>query len=90
MCLALGACFLLSDILELSHREFSLGWSYYLVLWGYLACCIGAGLLLLSGVVIGRWFVTALAVLLAICAVPSDDLATGTLGSILKQAALKK
>jgi hypothetical protein len=69
MWLALGACFLLSDVLELSRQEFSLGWSYYVVMWGYLACCIGAGLLLLSGVAVGKWFVTALAVLLATYAV---------------------
>ena len=66
--LTLGALFLFWDAIELPHREFSLGWSYYITLWGYLGLCVLAGSLLLTGHIIGKWFVTALAVLLAIYA----------------------
>jgi len=69
MWLALGLVFLLTDIAELRDREFGLGFSYYFVVWGYLALCILGGALLLGGASLGKWLITSLAVLLVLYAV---------------------
>lgn len=66
--LVFGAWFLGADLVELLHGATSLSWSYYLTSWSYLALCLLAGALLLSGHTIGKWLVTALAALLFIYA----------------------
>jgi hypothetical protein len=71
--LALGAVLLFGEMSELPGREFGLDWSYYLVAWGYPALCILGGILLLTGMPLGRWLITALALLLAAHAVTIWD-----------------
>ena len=66
--LAFGGTFLAIDAFELPHREFAMGRSYYVTVWGYFTFCILGGALLLTGIVRAKWLVTALAALLAIYA----------------------
>ena len=66
--LAFGAWFIGADLLEFTNGA---GFAQLVVLlgsWGFLALCVLAGALLLSGHIIGKWLVTSLAVLLVIYA----------------------
>jgi hypothetical protein len=67
--LLFGIGFLVADFLQLQQGTFSLGFMYYIVLWGYLFFCVVAGVMLFGPVPLGRWLVTALASLLAAYAV---------------------
>ena len=67
--LLFGATILMVDLGQFVAREFFLGWSYYLVAWGYLALCVVGGVLLFKPAPSGHWLISGLAVALAIYAV---------------------